>query len=326
MIDVNLSGVHSVERLLIDRGFPQFEGTRGRASVADLFKPGRRCGIYVLVFSDGKAYVGQSVDVVRRYAQHLRVHQDIEAISFKSVAPEDLDEAEQTLIRLSERAGHQLRNVVFSALPPLESDFDLVMSPDEQERWLSDPDLVDISGARFTNDALRRKYEAKYLRFRAQDGTGKILEQVRCYVRRGIPAMKRTEVSFWSISCLPSYADPEITLFLRVNVYWQEVMTMFREKNSGADCFSLHVAKKPIEEDAKLCRGIAGVEILEHQYAPGGHDQVSLVGPSEMFDAVMARPCVKRAIREFNHRLMKKGPCNFARYHCLDLADVIFDV
>ncbi len=289
--------------------------------MADLYKPGRRCGIYVLLFADGDAYVGQSVDVVRRYAQHLRVHHDIEAISFKEVPPAELDATEQELIALTERSGHRLRNIVFSALPPVESDFDLVMSPEEQEDWLSDPDSIDIKGTRFANDELRRKHAAKYRRLRANSGIEEIIDKVRSYVRRGIPAIRRGEVSFWALSCLPSYTNPEITVFMRLNVHWQEVMTVFREKQSGSDFFSFHVAKEPIERDAKLLDALPGLEIQDHRYVPGGHDQVNLVAPSGLLDAMMARRSVQTAIRHFNYRLMKKGACNFARHHCLELAD-----
>jgi hypothetical protein len=319
----NLSRVHQIAQLLVERGFPHPEGALGRGSVADLYKPGERCGIYVLLFSDGHAYVGQSVDIVRRYAQHVRVHQDIEAISFKVVPSAELDATEQEFIRLTERSGHRLRNIVFSALPPVESDFDLVMSPEEQKDWLSDPDRIDIEGSRFTNDDLRRKHATKYRRLRENRGIEQIVDKVRCYVRRGIPAIKRGEVSFWSLSCLPAYTNPEITVFMRLNVHWQEVMTVFREKQSGSDFFSFHVAKEPIERDAELLDALPRLEIEDHWYVPGGHDQVNLVAPCGLLDAMMARRSVQTAIRHFNHRLMKKGACNFARHHCLDLADEV---
>jgi hypothetical protein len=58
---------------------------QGRASIADLFKPHRRCGIYVLRFSNEEFYAGQAVDVTRRYAQHRKTHGDIEQMAFKQV-------------------------------------------------------------------------------------------------------------------------------------------------------------------------------------------------------------------------------------------------
>ena len=72
-----------IRDLLEERGFPAPYTIRGRASIADLFPQGQRCGIYVLHFSDGEYYVGQSADIIRRYTQHSKIHADIEKISFK---------------------------------------------------------------------------------------------------------------------------------------------------------------------------------------------------------------------------------------------------
>jgi hypothetical protein len=241
------------------------------------------------------------------------------------VPAHELDTTEQDLIRLVERSGYRLRNVVFSALPPVESDFDLVMSPEEQIGWLSDIDRVDAGGARIVNADLRGKHAAKYRRLRVNIGIEDVLKKVRCYVRRGIPAIRRGEVSFWSLSCLPSYHNPNITVFMRVNIYWQEVLTVFLERQNGRDFFSLHVARGPIEGDARLPDELPDLEITNYWYAPGGHDQVNLLVPSGAFNALIGRPSVQAAIRHLNHRRMKKGACNFARHHCLDLADEVVE-
>lgn len=203
----------------------------------------------------------------------------------------------------------------------MTSDFDLIMSAEDQARWLSDPNFVDAQGVRISNPDLREKYSAKYRRLRSHDGTDKIIDKLRCYIRLGIPAIRRGEVSFWAISCLPSYGDTDITLFLRVNVFWQEVLTIYREQQSGLDFASLHVARGPIERDSRLREAFPNLEISEHCYLPGGHDQVNLVARCEELDALMDRDSVRVAVRNFNYRLMKKGPCNFARNHCLHLAD-----
>lgn len=42
-----------------ESGFPKWSDVGGRVSVADLFPPSRRCGIYVLGFSNGDRYVGR---------------------------------------------------------------------------------------------------------------------------------------------------------------------------------------------------------------------------------------------------------------------------
>jgi hypothetical protein len=59
-------------------GFSRWRPVYGRASIAYLFKPQKRCGIYVLGFSNSEFYVGQALDVTRRYAQHRKTYSDIE--------------------------------------------------------------------------------------------------------------------------------------------------------------------------------------------------------------------------------------------------------
>ena len=49
-----------------DLGFGTYAFVRDRISVADLFKPNRRCGLYALHFANADGYVGMSIDVVRR--------------------------------------------------------------------------------------------------------------------------------------------------------------------------------------------------------------------------------------------------------------------
>lgn len=79
-------------------GFSRWRHVHGRASIADLFKPQKRRGIYVLRFSNGEFYVGQAVDVTRRYAQHRKTYSDIEEIAFKPVPKDKLGEEERSLI------------------------------------------------------------------------------------------------------------------------------------------------------------------------------------------------------------------------------------
>ena len=70
--------------------FPEFIWVDCRSTVADLFKPEKRCGIYILGFRNNQFYVGQAVDVVRRFVQHTKVHDDIQEISFKTFPKTEL--------------------------------------------------------------------------------------------------------------------------------------------------------------------------------------------------------------------------------------------
>lgn len=305
-------------------GFSRGEYVQGRASIADLFKPGRRCGIYVLRFSNGEFYAGQAVDVTRRYAQHRKTHADIEQLTLKEVPKGKLDEEERSLIWGLEREGWPLRNVTFASIPKGESDFDLVMPPEEQERWLGDLGCADEGGERLVDPELRRRYRGHFQRFLEMRHAEEALEVLRTYVKVGIPAIRRGEVSFWACSCLPTDG-----VYSRVNIYWQEVFTVSTSLNDIR--FSLHLARSPLEKalgnrESPLLRRHPTLRHTGHRYAPGGQDQTSFeIKGAEVAKELLADEDVLRGIRLLNLRLMQKGPCAYGRYHCMDLADRLLD-
>ncbi len=190
--------------MLASMGFSEPRYVVGRASIADLFKPKNRCGIYVLHFANGDFYVGQAVDVTRRYVQHRKIHTDIEKIAFKRVPRSRLNDEEHSAIWRLEQNGWPLRNIRFTSFPRGESDFDLIMSPEDQVRWLEDLSYVDLQGDRVVNPTLRSKYTTRYHeRFKRMPHADAVVDVLRCYIRAGIPAIRRGEISFWACSCLP---------------------------------------------------------------------------------------------------------------------------
>ena len=308
----------------IAEGFSQPHRVWGRSSVADLFKPGERCGLYILHFANGDIYAGQALDVTRRYVQHRKIHADIEQISFRQVPRNRLNDEERVLIWSLEQGGQRLRNITFTSVPKGESDFDLVVSPEEQNRWLKDPSYIDFGGNRIVDPGLRRKYSGKYESFAGLPRSDEVLGVLRSYIQECIPAFLRSEVSFWCVSCTPAR-----NVYARINIYWQEVLTVSVTENEL--WLSVHMADSPFvplsdEAQALLFERHPTVELWEHQYKPGGPDQVAFTLPVADARPFLTDPEVLPAIRLFNLSLMKKGPCNFARHHCMDLADKLVDV
>ena len=306
-------------------GFSQPNHVQGRASIADLFPLGKRCGLYIIQFSDGEIYAGQALDVTRRYVQHRKVHYDIEKISFKQVAKKNLNEEERILIWMLEHHGHRLRNITFTSIPTGKSDFDLIMSAEEQERWLKDTNYVELSGSRVIDPELRRKYSRKFQRFVAMPRSDEIMNILLRYVHAAIPVPLRSELSFWGCSCLPGYSQPKVTIYSRINVYWQEVFTALDYE--GELEFSFHLALSPLEEAfgeslSLLQEKFPLLETTENFYEPGGQDQINLiVRGADLAKTFMQQREIISAMRLFNLRLMKKGACIYSRYHCMDLAD-----
>lgn len=317
-----------VENILHPLGFKITNYVEGRTSIADLYKPKRRCGIYVLHFSNAEFYAGQAVDVTRRYIQHSKVHGDIQQISFIEIPAEELNAVERNIIWTLEKKGIPLRNISLTSIPKGESDFDFVMSKENQEKWLNDLNFTDMTGSRPIYPDLRRKYERKYNQFLQKPNSEAVIKILRHYAQMCIPVVKRGEVSFWSCSCLPGSAG-ENTIYSRINIYWQEVLTVFEFKKKIH--FSFHLAASPLRNSFNV--NIIGLQlrhknlqIEEHRYNPGGQDQINLTveGEDEALRLVQNKN-VKKAIRLFNLRLMQKGACTWNKNHCLALADRLVD-
>jgi hypothetical protein len=267
--------------------------------------------------------------MVRRYVQHAKTHDDIEWISFKRVRLNRLNEAEREVIWALEKSGVSLRNISLTSIPKGQSDFDLLMSVQEQERWLKDIDFVDAEGPRLSDPELRRKYRKKFEAFSRQDFSSDVIRVLRRYVSVSIPTIRRGECSFWSCSCLPAYHNRNVIIYSRINLYWQEVFTAYA--HDGTLYFSAHMALSPLENAlgdslAELEHQYAGLTVEDHKYDPGGSDQVNIEvqGPGTTLK-VLQDPAVIGAIRLFNLRLMKKGACMYNRNHCFDLADALLN-
>lgn len=328
----------SIDEILTATGFPNSPQVQGRSSVADLFRR-RRCGIYVLHFSNGDYYVGQTVNVVRRFAQHRHNHDDIQKISFKQVHKKQLDDEERSTVYVLENGGFRLRNIQIVSFSYGETDFDLIMSGDEQDKWLNDLDYQDLAGDRVVDDVLRSNYTRRFKQFCQLPFSDEITHVLREYVRNSVPAVRRGEVAFWAISCLPP--SPSNALYARVNVGWQTAFDAYVV--DGKPTFYwyltrslaekvLGVSLNDLEDDFvypfTLFEPYADMEVFltNSPLVKGGEDQVwVIVEGSTNVLRLMRDDYLLAAVRLFNFGLVQKGPCPWGKNHCLDLADKLVE-
>ncbi|WP_278912543.1 GIY-YIG nuclease family protein [Deinococcus wulumuqiensis] len=310
-------------------GFPAWREVTGRSSVADLFKPKERCGIYILGFADGERYVGQAVNVVSRFGQHLKRHGDITHLTFRAVKKAELDEGERHCIHTLESRGLKLRNIAHMSVVTGERDLDLVVTPDEQEKWLAGQVAESEDAPTRVQDAdLRRRYQRRFEEFGRQPHSEDAIFLLGLYLQAVVPFPKRTELSFWAVSCLPEYRMQEGRLLFRVNLNMQEVFTVIAYQ--GGLSASFHLAQSPFEAafgsnwPEKLSE--LGWEFDDHAYAPAGHDQFNLHadGFGNIAKLMLLAPFAD-AMRLVNLRLMRKGPTYYSKFHGLDLADAAFE-
>ena len=315
-----------LDALLDERGFGKALDVAGRTSIADLFPAKTRTGIYVLNFADGEVYAGKSVDVTRRYHQHRKTHSDLAKLRFLRVPRRAVDEREREVIWALEEAKAKMRNIQFMSEPDIESDFDVeVMTDEVQRRFLEDVRFNDTSGERTQSPELRARYSRRYKEFLGLPESKATVGFLQRYIQACMPAWLKSEMTFWSVSCWPGRKGA----LARVNVNWQEVLTLYLCE--GVDeglLVDFHVALSPIEEAfgvtlEKLLEEFPDADFDGDFYKPGGQDQFHIFAPFATANELLKREAFVRAARMMNLRLMRKGPCVYARHHCFDLADQV---
>ena len=155
-------------------------------------------GIYRLVFTNGEMYVGQSVNVIRRFASHRRRWADIVAIEFWPLTADALDQAERELISATEQLA-TVRNIRDTALPRGHEDWEFRSSE-------GDSSLLPWDRARRPRitERLQSKDELRFAELSRHPRYAEIRELAGWYLEKLIPDPKSTQRYLWVISCLPS--------------------------------------------------------------------------------------------------------------------------
>lgn len=322
--------MNKLDSFLHAEGFCDFRKVATRHSIADIFPINKRCGIYVLRYTDGMYYVGQSVDVAKRFLQHKKKCGDIEQIAFKKVSKNNLDLEEKKYIASLENLV-SIRNINNTTLPELaDSELDNIISAEKQMAWLESP-LSPIESFSRVQDEILRSKTIQRCEELLKDKNFKdyVLPVMRQYVRKCIPEPYLTELTFWGCSCLPPYNNSYIKIYSRINVRFQEVFTAFFDKKIKSECFSFHVCKSYLGEQAinKLYDEISTFDCGDHIYETGGYDQI-WVGVASMEDALLLLQDKNflMAAKKFNLARFKVGAQPWASYHSPALADYLLPI
>jgi predicted GIY-YIG superfamily endonuclease len=316
-------------------GFDLLHRVEGRVSVVDLFARSKRRGIYVLRFADSWYYVGQTKDVVKRYAQHRVVHGDISHIAFLPCLQRELIEHENAMIAAMEASGARLRNRLKVELLELESDFDAVMARPIQERWIDDVTFADLEGPRVDDPDLRARTEARAGLVRNRPSFTAILPAFGQVILDVVPAPFRSELSFWVTSVLPY--GPKSELYLRLNVGFQTLFDAGYDQDRRRPYVSWWIPRDVAAELSgneftkgktfKISHGRKTIsECVPSPLTHGAADQVILTyfDPEPALDHVADERRL-RALRRFALGLVRKGTCPMRRSHHPALVDDAVD-
>jgi hypothetical protein len=178
--------------------FTRYDMTEG-ASAAALFADSTQvCGIYVLGFEDEMRYVGQTRDIVARYATHRRRQGDIIALSFAPCSVAELDDCERQEIRRQE-AAHGLRNLNLTGRPAGDGDLEVnvdegksVLLPWDRERRLR------------LSDEGERTMQRRFWDLAARPDYNEMADALAMYVDECIPDPFGTQRVLWTIVASPT--------------------------------------------------------------------------------------------------------------------------
>jgi hypothetical protein len=304
---------------------------RGRRSIADLLpKSLDRCGIYLLEFADGLFYIGQALDVVRRFSQHRKLHDDIVRWGFRPVKRRNLDSVERELIHCVPSLGLTLTNKVHVSHIVGETDLDELLAPDEQQSWRANPAKTSAQDVRLNIDAdgsHRTRYKRQWSSFRDRDDHSQLLGLLRLYIHGCVPAYRRTEYSFWSVSCMPSTNAAFFPRLAVVNMNIMETFVVDHPKHEPNNVLSFVILSKArllerYPSKQAFYRQYPGTEWWQSNYRAAGEDQMKVeLGNLSSAIRVLADPAVQSAAGLLNLDLMRKGGNIYARFHCFELAD-----
>lgn len=302
---------------------------QGRLSIADLFpKSKNRCGIYLLNFSDDTYYIGQAIDAVKRFAQHRKNYDNIERFWFQPIKKENLNEVEQQLIHEAEMQGLLLTNKTFVSNIIGETDLDLLISRTEQENWLeNDIELSNDGYDLYSTVAPKHiiKYRRNFDNLKQVESYSLLKRILNLYIQKCLPAFKKTELSFWSLSCMPSTNGNTYPRYFCVNVNAMEVFVLGYERKTRKSFAFFVLTSLFFDNDTELDRlynKYKNIEARRSDYRAAGADQVvfHFSDLGELEDILLTEPKIIRSIKELNLRLMRKGGTIYSPFHCFDLA------
>lgn len=262
-----------VKKVIEEYEFPEFMWVYCRPTLADLFKPEKRCGIYILRFTNDQFYVGQAVDVVRRFVQHVKIHDDIQEISFKIFQEKELDKVEQQLIKLLEQKQVKLRNINFTSFPKGDRDIDLIIPQDRQQIWLNSNHENILNEHIINHPDQQEKYSNKFKRLLKHAEFEIVKPFLIKYFKNCVLDPAKTELLFWCLTCLTkAFTNTNHLALCRLNYFWCEVLTIWIDDNKICN-FTFHLTKSILTKSYLEDLKIKSLFIGEHFYQRGGPDQ-----------------------------------------------------
>ncbi|HWA79755.1 MAG TPA: hypothetical protein VG848_05525, partial [Acetobacteraceae bacterium] len=100
------------------------------------------------------------------------------------------------------------------------------IDPERQRDWIEGK--IDFPDADERQESMEQRfnYAARFEKLLRRPQAAEVLGILGIYGANCIPVPRRTERTYWSVSCLPSTSDKPL---VRVNASWMELFTLYAE-------------------------------------------------------------------------------------------------
>jgi hypothetical protein len=322
-----------IEADLMAAGFTPFRDSTELMDELAARGPDGRSGIYVHFFAGEEEwfYLGLSVDVRKRYQQHIKNHTDIIKSAWLSVPKDDLVAMELKYLSLMQGHNANLRNILKHREQYRWEDCREIFEGGHGDRWLEQTGPDQNPYAKVDKE-LEVNYAKRYAEFKAHaEFDEQLLDLLNYYLRNFVPMPTKTDQMFWNVTCLNpgGYNKPfdQLIAFLRVNIHMPEVFTLIlNETYEGTPklTFNFHAADDQLsDEDIERYNADKQLALNKGNYASTGGKQVQFslhdIGTAWK---LMRDPVFQRAVKVSNLRLMRMGLLarRLSQSHCLPLA------
>lgn len=285
-----------------------------------------RCGLYLFECTNHDIYIGIAKDVAQRLPHHLKKHPDVQTFRFLPHPGDERERrtVERRLVRDAQRSGLIVRNREHASGHVGPSTLDAVITEDEQTAWLRDPIGVnagDRSALVALDPSQLAAHDGDFRRLRQHPRYDTIVEVLGVYAARCIPFPRRTEASFWTVSCFPGSNRRRIFC---VSMAALETFYIAVSDTSDTITAVLFVDKRHLPAGRwgralLAARGVMFDDEYTHK-SGGAFEQCLIVHDIRSLRSVLKSKQVRRAAAAFNLDLMRKRQSAYKPSHCRQLA------
>ncbi len=281
-------------------------------------------GWYLLRFHDDSYYVGESVDLSRRIAQHVARWGDVVTARLLPLvaSKHELKRHERILTRELEALGVPLRNVINADITTGRDALDDLLSTVEQDRWLADPRTYNAADTTPLKPmtAQEIRYSNQAHRYHTKPDAAEVTALLRTFVESSVPAPRATEFQYWSVST-GTYGGKRR---LCVSVGTMEVFVV-RDDLTGFLNVRRSLLVPTGEAERAFGRRHPRARLQHSDYDDADGDVISIHCPNlDTLQGILDDPEVTAAAARLTLDVMRKHCCTYTRNHCPQVVAAVY--